>query len=105
LHKAIQKVNELKKATLEIDTDNQLRYFRGSSADMLRASENENVKRSFTSIFCCWEQKSSSQIEELRRKPPSRWKAVKIVMLTTGCFLVTWVIYFKIKFSLPFLTF
>lgn len=77
-----------------METDNNLRFFRGSSADMLQASDDDDIKRCsmLTNIFCCWEKKSSSKIEEIRRKPPSRWKAIKVVLLTTGSFLFTWVI-------------
>lgn len=91
MQKALQKVNELKKSTLRMDTESDLRFFRGSNADILRASDSENLTRSFTNIFCCWEKKTTNKIEEIRRRPPSRWKAIKVVMLTTGSFLVTWV--------------
>lgn len=100
LKKALTKVNELKNANCAANSENNLRFFRGSSANVLQEddiNENNSLLRIFKSIIFCWEKKSSTKIEEIRRKPPSRWKAIKVVFLTTSSFLITWVPYFIVS--------
>ena len=113
LQKALKKVGELKKATSVIATNgsegngNNLRFFRGSIVDLNQSTVDREHdiaatvgKQSSESVIsrCCWCFSSSNTFSPenismtvTARRQPSRWKAIKIVMLTTGSFVVTWV--------------
>lgn len=114
LRTALKKVGELKKATSVIATnaietgDNNinLRMYRGSSVDLRQTVDREQEstaplrKRSKSkSLRCFWCCSSSSKtftpeniaMTMTPRRQPSRWKAIKIVMFTTGSFVITWV--------------
>ena len=59
----------------------------------LRQQPNESSR------CCCWKSKSSANDNTVTTPPtpsrqPSKWKAIKIVLFTTGAFVVTWVPYF-----------
>jgi ABC-type multidrug transport system fused ATPase/permease subunit len=110
LYRAIKKVNELKKATSGsngTETANNLRYFKGSTVNLRQIREQEaeiplreKSKRSLR--CCCSKSKTSERIDtetsvatvQSANRQPSKWKAVKIVILTTGSFVVTWLPYF-----------
>lgn len=104
-------------------TSNNLRYFTGSANNVLNRSEapetsraaadrqhdeeeltglqkNQTVIKSIPKrwLCCCWNRPPQS--DEFKDEPhqssrqPSKWKAIKVVMFTTGAFIITWVPYF-----------
>lgn len=105
-------------------TSNNLRYFTGSANNVLNRSEapetsraaavrqhdeeeltglqkNQTVIKSIPKRWlccCCWNRPPQS--DEFKNEPhqssrqPSKWKAIKVVMFTTGAFIITWVPYF-----------
>ena len=108
LFRALKKVRELKKATSRTngtETVNQIRYYRGSSAN-LSIDETHDTDMSLryqskkdTCCFC-WKSNSPSENDPIktittpRSRQPSKWKAIIIVLFTTGSFIITWVPYF-----------
>ncbi|XP_037949872.1 glucose-dependent insulinotropic receptor-like [Teleopsis dalmanni] len=121
LKKALGKISEMKShqngaITQSDDSKRQLRYFRGNSNKLKNSTrsaaivntedgtsdkrisyiqeeviidETTNSKRSF---FNCCRRSTTLKISSVYS--PSRWKAIKIVVFTAGCFFVTWVPYF-----------
>lgn len=74
--------------------DNDLRIFRGKTPVTLEAPQEKNF---FKRVF------QQNQLQKITTmKQPSKGKAVKIVMLTTGSFVVTWVPYFTASFVYVF---
>lgn len=111
LQKALKKVGELKSATSAIAVNgfetngNHLRFFRGSAADVNRTVIERDdaifplkLQSNLKCFFCCSTSRSFSpenvSMTTTPRRQPSRWKAIKIVLLTTGSFLITWVCLF-----------
>lgn len=101
LYRALKKVGELKKATSGsggTETANNLRYFRGSAVNLreqettvpLREHSNKSLR------CCCWqsEDDTASSSTPASKTHPSKWKAIKVVFLTTFSFVITWVPYF-----------
>lgn len=106
---------------IETGDRNTLRYFRGSASDLRQTSDRDQDTTNITPLrhpskstslrrkFCClrWRWCCCSQTENTattavsegivlttstpRRKPPSKWKAIKVVLFTTGSFVITWV--------------
>ncbi|KAG5671916.1 hypothetical protein PVAND_002085 [Polypedilum vanderplanki] len=123
LRKALLKIGELKKnatsainATNEIETSNNLRYFVGSRADIAAEQDQDAMTAvplqqpsNSTNLRCfCWRCSRTANSSENnnviegtvlttmtpKRQQPSKWKAIKVVMFTTGSFVLTWVPYF-----------
>ncbi|XP_058465099.1 5-hydroxytryptamine receptor 1A-like [Malaya genurostris] len=108
LHKALRRVAQLKKASRlqQGAFSGNLRLFRGGSAaapngttDSEQPLAEEHPKP--TKCFRCCRKQPAGTIDG--RYPanaaptgrnPTKWKAIKVVMLTTGCFTVTWLPYF-----------
>lgn len=88
LYHAIKKVIQLRKAGQQPADDNGLRIFRGNSAINIPEDyvKSENIFRKYF---------KSSVTEP---KAPKKSKAVIIVLLTTGSFVITWVPYFIASF-------
>ncbi|KAL7020009.1 hypothetical protein ACKWTF_011342 [Chironomus riparius] len=118
LKKALKKVGELKKATSFIATtaietgDNNLRIFRGSTVDLRQTVDRDqdttaplrkhSKSKSLRCFWCCSSSSKTYAPENIAmtmtpRRQPSRWKAIKIVMFTTGSFVITWVPYFIVS--------
>lgn len=112
LKTALKKVGELKKATSVIFTntietgDSNLRIFRGSTVDLRQTVDRDqdtavplrkhSESKSLRCFWCCSSSSKTFAPENIAmtmtpRRQPSRWKAIKIVMLTTGSFVITWV--------------
>lgn len=114
---ALRKIRELKNATNAPErgasTSNNLRYFKGSTNNILDQSTspaavddelatlqgNQPVSKSFYNYFCCClnRKRKSDEFKDdshQSNRQPSKWKAIKVVMFTTGAFIVTWVPYF-----------
>ncbi|XP_065078562.1 glucose-dependent insulinotropic receptor-like [Ochlerotatus camptorhynchus] len=101
LHKAIRRVAQLKKASREQQgaLAGNLRLFRGGAAATATATATEQPlaeeQGKPTKCFRCCKKRSSRTIDsQVSGKHPTKWKAIKVVMLTTGCFVVTWLPYF-----------
>jgi 7 transmembrane receptor (rhodopsin family) len=105
LYQALKKVSELKKATSDpkgTETANKLRYYRGSTATLSQLQEQESSipLRQQSNDNSPWlKSKSKSNETALAASPvsnrePSKWKAIKVVLFTTGAFVFTWVPYF-----------
>ncbi|XP_055601421.1 glucose-dependent insulinotropic receptor-like [Uranotaenia lowii] len=112
LHKALRRVAQLKKASREqqgATAAGNLRLFRGAgtaSNPHLADSPEQPLaepKQTTKCFRCCCKKKSPTSPTDTpsTRGPgsssgrhPTKWKAVKVVMLTTGCFVVTWMPYF-----------
>ncbi|KAL9694066.1 hypothetical protein quinque_013351 [Culex quinquefasciatus] len=117
LHKAIRRVAQLKKASREqqgASLAGNLRLFRGggegrdgggggqsTDTEQPLAVEDPTRRSSAEGKACCGccgrRPKTSSQPRRdttTTGKNPTRRKAIKVVMLTTGCFVVTWLPYF-----------
>ncbi|XP_055529190.1 5-hydroxytryptamine receptor 1A-like [Wyeomyia smithii] len=105
LHKALRRVSQLKKASRDQQgaMSGNLRLFRGGNA----AASNSNLDSEQplaeahpkpTKCFrCCRKQPSKTydgQPAAITSKHPTKWKAIKVVLLTTGCFALTWTPYF-----------
>ncbi|XP_055621596.1 5-hydroxytryptamine receptor 1B-like isoform X2 [Toxorhynchites rutilus septentrionalis] len=102
LHKALRRVVQLKKAGREQQgaLAGNLRLFRGGAT--AASSPNLDSERPLTEGeqkspecfgWCC--KKSSSKPTDTRTgKHPTKWKAIKVVLFTTGCFAVTWLPYY-----------
>jgi hypothetical protein len=98
LYEALKKVSELQRATGGVETSNNLRYFRGSTADVRQTIESDTVaplrQPSNATSLRCWCCKSETKEDGNSMTPkrqPSKWKAIKIVLFTTGSFVFTWV--------------
>lgn len=82
LYRALNKIIQLKEADANIQSpqgnENSLRLFRGGSSSVSAAPnpQIDGKKPMNTS------------------KAPSKWKAIKVVMFTTGSFVITWAPYF-----------
>ena len=101
LYRALKTVKELKKATgtwgAEVPTNNSLRIFRSSSSYMNQSDINSAVTQQHPQdahySYCCWKHNNltpGNPISVPNRNEPTKWKAIKIVMFTTGCFIFTW---------------
>ena len=104
LCKALKKVSELKKATSArgAESSNHLRIFRGSNVVMNQierahsevplTQQQHPPKRNIFS-WCCikYEVSTKNPTPVASKREPSKWKAIKVVMLTTGSFFFTWV--------------
>ncbi|XP_058812379.1 beta-3 adrenergic receptor-like [Topomyia yanbarensis] len=106
LHKALRRVAQLKKAGRQQQgvLSGNLRLFRGGTA----AASNGNTTDSEqplaeeqpkpTKCFrCCRKRPIDGRppVDTVSTgRHPTKWKAIKVVMLTTGCFTVTWLPYF-----------
>jgi hypothetical protein len=111
LRKALRKVGEMKSAaaTSVVSTatnGRNLRYFVGSRADMSQMATAAEPMSNATRR-CCWRCCTTADSSEThnategavltattttpKRQLPSRWKAIKVVMFTTGSFVFTWV--------------
>lgn len=89
LYHAIEKVIQLKRAGIPPTNDTDLRMFRGRSSLNLPEANNElHAENFFRKYF-----KTS-----LTEKAPKKSKAIKIVVFTTGSFVITWVPYFIASF-------
>lgn len=95
LYHAIKKVIHLRSASAPPKNDNDLRIFRGRNA--VNVDEVENEKNFFKRFF------KKSKLEKITNSnKPSKGKAIKIVLLTTGSFVITWVPYFMASFMYVF---
>nr|AIK28864.1 putative serotonin receptor [Aedes aegypti] len=102
LQKALRRVAQLKKAGLEQQgaLAGNLRLFRGggtaaASAPVAAEQPLADEHRKPTKCFRCCKKRSPKTIDDRNTgKHPTKWKAIKVVMLTTGCFVVTWLPYF-----------
>ncbi|XP_062538231.1 5-hydroxytryptamine receptor 1A-like [Armigeres subalbatus] len=101
LHKALRRVAQLKKASREQQgaLAGNLRLFRGGAAasatSVVATAEqplSEEHHKTTKCFQCC--KKRSTIVSRGSGKHPTKWKAIKVVMLTTGCFVVTWLPYF-----------
>ncbi|KAJ3649541.1 hypothetical protein Zmor_021279 [Zophobas morio] len=92
LYHAIQKIIQLKNSgnqNTESGTKN-LRMFRGRGPSVDIPNEensNETTEKSFFSKI--FKKKPSASV-----KSPNKWKAIKVVLFTTGSFIVTWFPFF-----------
>lgn len=94
LYKAIGKVVQLKSANKQAqNNENDLRIFRGKRA--MNENEAESQPKE-TNIFNRYFKKPKEPGE------PSKSKAVKVVLFTTGSFIITWVPYFVASFLYVF---
>ncbi|CAO1419352.1 unnamed protein product [Diamesa serratosioi] len=104
LYKALKKVAELKKATSArgAESSNNLRIFRGSNLVTNQTNHlhsetplTPQKKQPKGNLFsrCCIRNKVSNDKSTAvaSKREPSKWKAIKVVMLTTGSFFFTWV--------------
>lgn len=106
--------------TREASTSVRLRYFKGSTTNILdqptstamstnhQEAENEEIatltqnqdeRVTSNSIFSCSNclcRKNDRTRDDSNQsnRQPSKWKAIKVVMFTTGAFLITWIPYF-----------
>ncbi|XP_062702155.1 5-hydroxytryptamine receptor 1A-like isoform X1 [Aedes albopictus] len=106
LHKALRRVAQLKKASREQQgaLAGNLRLFRGGGGTAAAAAARapaaaeqplSEENRKPTKCFRCCKKRSPKTIDGRNTgKHPTKWKAIKVVMLTTGCFVVTWLPYF-----------
>lgn len=99
LYRALKKVSELKQATSGqsgTEAANNLRYFRGSAANLSQLPEVEPAAVEPSTGFCCWKSKRTADEVAMKvpKRQPSKWRAIKIVFFTTGSFVITWVPYF-----------
>lgn len=123
LRKALLKIGELKSATsvvnatngIETSGGNNLRYFVGSRVDMVAEQDQDattavplrHTSKSTSLRCCCWRCSKTDESSETniaiegavltatpKRQQPSKWKAIKVVMFTTGSFVLTWVCWF-----------
>lgn len=111
LYHALIKVMQLKKATSNINgtqTTNNLRVFRGGQSmqrgtstatiidDQNQMSETEEPLQPTNRFLRFFSRKPKKNIDVKTNtgKSPSKWKAIKVVMYTTGSFTITWVPYF-----------
>lgn len=97
LSKALKKISEFKRARNGVEIDNNnLRYFRGSANDLEDISDTHTSLRTTEQINCfkCCSFESSNKTHT---KQPSKWKAIKIVIFTTGSFVLTWVPFFIVS--------
>lgn len=85
LYRAIRKIIELKEADEGTTTESGLRIFRGKGnvSNIPNAEDNSSVRGS-----------GNKKKSQLPINTPSKWKAVKVVMFTTGSFVITWSPYF-----------
>lgn len=90
LIEALKKVNELKKVQRGLESNNNLRYFRGNNNDHEVSDDIAEQPRKFNFLHCCFSNVDDVQ-KNSKRKHPSKWKAIKIVLFTTLSFAVTWV--------------
>lgn len=100
LYRALKTVKELKKATVkwgaEVPTNNSLRIFRSNSSYMNQSVINLAVTQQLPQeahySYCCWKYNLTpgNPVSVPNRNEPTKWKAIKIVMFTTGCFIFTW---------------
>lgn len=104
LCKALKKVSELKKATSArgAQSSNNLRIFRGSNVVMNQierahseaplTQQQKPPKHKIFSWCCIQNEVSSNNAAPVpSKREPSKWKAIKVVMFTTGSFFFTWV--------------
>lgn len=91
LYHAIKKQLQLHKGEAPPANENDLRMFRGRSAVNTNTVEAQPEKNFFKRLF-----KKSQNSASLQN--PSKAKAIKIVFLTTGSFVITWVPYFMASF-------
>lgn len=110
LYHALVKVMQLKKATSNVNgaQTNNLRLFRGGQAmqrgtstativdEQNQMSETEEPLHPTNRFLRFFKRtpKSNVDIKAKTGKSPSKWKAIKVVMYTTGSFTITWVPYF-----------
>ncbi|XP_022914042.2 5-hydroxytryptamine receptor 1D-like [Onthophagus taurus] len=103
LYHAIRKINQLKRAQIadhenKIDVnDKGLRIFRGrgnqsdtSDVEVDQPSASREEKSLFKKIFP--KKPSANPVNN-----PSKWKAIKVVVFTTGSFVITWCPYFIVS--------
>lgn len=103
LYKALKKVSELKKATSSrgVESSNNLRIFRGNNVVMNQTerahseaplTQQQSPQRNIFSWCCIKNEGSTNNPTSVASKSePSKWKAIKVVMFTTGSFFFTWV--------------
>ncbi|KAF2904743.1 hypothetical protein ILUMI_01431 [Ignelater luminosus] len=84
LYRAIKKIIQLKEADKGTATESGLRIFRGKGSVLNAPNVEDN-----SSIRASGNKKSQSPLNT-----PSKWKAIKVVMFTTGSFVITWSPYF-----------
>lgn len=104
LYHALRKISQLKLAAKNrqgTDSGN-LRMFRGGtqSSTLSVIPDNPGINGDLNcdeapSRRCCGLcKRKSAKVQITPVYNPSKWKAIKIVVLTTGCFFVTWFPYF-----------
>ncbi|XP_053698646.1 5-hydroxytryptamine receptor 1A-alpha-like [Sabethes cyaneus] len=105
LHKALRRVSQLKKASRDQQgaLSGNLRLFRGGAAaasnsnldsEQPLAEEHSKPRKWY---HCCRKRTNKTfdrQPAGITGKHPTKWKAIKVVMLTTGCLALTWIPYF-----------
>lgn len=124
LFKAMKNIDELKSATnppIDRGASNstRLRYFKGSTVNILlnqstsaaasttQEADNEELatlhgnqrasSKSILNCLSCFRWRKNDEINDdsnQSNRQPSKWKAIKVVMFTTGAFMVTWIPYF-----------
>lgn len=105
LSKALKKVNEYKNAQSGVETENNLRYFRGGGASDQEDNSESITPFRTTQKLNCFKCCSFEESNKSNKTQPSKWKAIKIVFFTTGSFVFTWVKFCKIIKLLNFFTF
>lgn len=120
LHRALKRVVQLRKAAKAqnnngaggaVDgaglTQGGLRLFRGGSSQILDdisrtgnleddAEQPQTKMGKFRSFLCCGKKETVKSVNLRKNKAQqlSKWKAIKVVLFTTGSFFITWVPYF-----------
>lgn len=98
LYNAIKKIITLQKsakaqAENRVETtDNGLRMMKGGTKVHISDSENEDAKEEKSLFKKIFTKRPNNKV-----KSPSKWKAVKVVMFTSGSFLICWGPYFIIS--------
>ncbi|KAJ8924228.1 hypothetical protein NQ315_007019 [Exocentrus adspersus] len=94
LYHALRKIVQLQRQSrnrnnVDIEEDpssGNIRMFRGGSNNAENPEEINTRKKGILSLF---KKKPSASV-----KSPNKWKAIKVVLFTTGSFLITWSPYF-----------
>lgn len=105
LYHAIKKVMQLKKAQENHQgaQAGTLRLFRGGRGSTMTLDNDNHLseteeplapRNKFLRFFSRKSKPNSDTTPAVPSKAPSRWKAIKVVMFTTGSFVITWVPFF-----------
>ncbi|KAJ8963271.1 hypothetical protein NQ318_018738, partial [Aromia moschata] len=94
LYHALNKINQLQRPrsgnTEEDLSSGRIRMFRGGGTNIAEQENDEPQEETNVSVFRRFFKKKPSPSV----KAPNKWKAIKVVLFTTGSFVVTWCPYF-----------